>query len=124
MHARNTLMALSLVALAAWPTDSWAKWPKVLSVEICWNFVCNGTMATWTLKRDGTMSDQYASTGEYFTNRNIPNWPYADDFYLFYDNGQTSYWGDFTAQGLRGEMVTYHFYPPYVIQGNWCQNGC
>jgi hypothetical protein len=94
-RSRHFAMAASLGALmAAVPNEAEAAWPKVLDIEVCWDFVCNGTTATWTLFADGTFADQYASTGDYYLKSQFPGWPYAEDFLLFYDNGQTSYTGN------------------------------
>ncbi len=122
---RHALVAAAALA-ATWlaPQSAHAAWPKTIQIETCWNGVCDGTMATWTLRRNGEFIDQYGAGGDFFWQGFYPTWPYADDFLLFYDNGVTSYVGNVQGGKLRGSMVTYAFCPPYVIYGVFCQDGC
>jgi len=115
--------AASLAALLV-PQEAEAAWPKTIDIEICWNGVCDGTFAQWTLRRNGEFVDQYGAGGDFFWEGFYPSWPYGDDFLLFYDNGLTSYTGDVQGGKVFGSMVTYAFYPPYVIYGTFCQDGC
>jgi len=121
---RQTLVAAALAAGALLMPQEAAAWPKTIDVEICWNFVCDGTIATWNLRRNGDFMDQYGATGEFYYAGFYPTWPYADDFLLFYDNGVTSYNGTVQGGRVRGTMVTFAFYPPYVIYGEFCQDAC
>jgi len=120
----HAAMAATAGLVATAPSTAEARWPRLIEVEICWDNVCNGTFTTWRLKRDGTFTDSYGIGGQYFAKQLYPVWPYAEDFLLFYDNGETTYAGDFGANGLTGTMITYHFYPPYIIEGRFCQGGC
>ena len=101
------------------PSVAQAGWPKVIDVEVCWNFVCNGTMAQWTLLADGTLSDQYGSTGEYFMASQFPFWPYADEFYVFYDNGETTYYGNSPEPVSINEFINEPFGQEWVELYNY-----
>ena len=122
---RQALMAAAALLATAISTPAQAaRWPKDIDIEVCWDYVCNGTFTTWTVRSDGTFEDGYGSTGTFFYSKFYTAWPYADDLLLFYDNGQTSYVGNKVGNQMVGTMVTYVFYPPYVIGGFWCQGGC
>ena len=121
---RHTLAALGLAAALCLPQRAEAAWPKVVQVEICWNYICDGTFTTWTLRRNGRFVDQYGAGGSYYWSGFYQNWPYGDDFLLFYDNGYTSYTGNLQGGQMVGSMVTSAFYPPYTIYGQFCAGGC
>jgi len=119
------LAPLALLAVGLAPTRAEAGFPKYLDFQTCWSGVCTGLNNTWTLRADGTFTDQFGSTGVWFFANQYPGvWMYTFDWFLLYDNGSTQYIGDLDgSRALVGDAITYNFfyYPyPTIISGPWC----
>jgi len=118
------LAPIAMLGLGLVSTPAQAAFPKYLDFQTCWLGNCTGLNNTWTLRADGTFTDQFGSTGVWFFANRYPGiWSYSFDWLLLYDNGVTQYVGDLTGgRELGGEAVTYNWYPPLVITGAWCTN--